>query len=50
MLLSWFILLHIPRIIASPATYLGSEITSAMLAFAYSGIAFAIAGAAKKYA
>ncbi len=49
MLLSWFILLHIPRIIASPVAYLGSEITSAILAFAYSGIAFAIAGVAKKH-
>ena len=49
MLLSWVILLHIPRIIASPVAYLGSEITSAFLAFAYSGIAFVIAGAARKY-
>jgi hypothetical protein len=48
MIFSWFILLHIPRVIASPALYLGSEITSAFLALAYSGIAFVIAGAAKK--
>ena len=49
MLFSWFILLHIPRVIASPVAYLGSEVTSAFLALAYSGIAFVIAGAAKKH-
>lgn len=48
MLLIWFLILHIPRIIASPVAYLGSEITSAFLAFAYSGIAFVIAGTARK--
>jgi uncharacterized membrane protein len=48
MTLTWFIILHIPRIIMSPIPYLGSEVTSAILAFAYSGIAFAIAGASKK--
>jgi uncharacterized membrane protein YphA (DoxX/SURF4 family) len=48
MIFIWFVCLHIPRIIASPAIYLGSEITSAFLALAYSGIAFVIAGAAKK--
>ena len=50
MIFSWFIILHIPRVIASPGAYLGSEITSAFLALAYSGIAFVIAGAAKKTA
>lgn len=44
MTFSWFIILHIPRIIASPAAYVGSEIASACLALAYSGIAFVIAG------
>ena len=50
MIFLWFILLHIPRIIASPADYLGAEITSAFLALAYSGIAFVISGRAKKTA
>jgi hypothetical protein len=48
MIFSWFIMLHIPRVIVSPVAYLGSEITSAFLALAYSGIAFVIAGTAKK--
>ncbi len=48
MILTWFIILHIPRIIVSPVAYLGSEIASAFLAFAYSGIAFVIAGTTKK--
>ena len=44
MILTWFIILHIPRIIVSPLAYMGSEIASALLALAYSGIAFVIAG------
>src|SRR5258708_457997 len=48
MIFTWFVILHIPRIIVSPVAYLGSEIASAFLAFAYSGIAFVIAGTAKK--
>jgi hypothetical protein len=44
MILTWFIILHIPRVIASPAIYLGSEITSALIALAYSGIALVISG------
>lgn len=48
MIFTWFIILHIPRIIASPAIDLASEITSAFIAFAYSGIANAIAGSEKK--
>jgi hypothetical protein len=48
MIFSWFIMLHIPRVIASPVAYMGSEVTSAFLALAYSGIAFVIAGATKK--
>ena len=44
MIFIWFIILHIPRVIVSPGAYLGSEITSAFIAFAYSGIAFVIAG------
>jgi uncharacterized membrane protein YphA (DoxX/SURF4 family) len=48
MIFTWFIILHIPRVIASPVAYLGSEITSAFIALAYSGIAFVIAGGTKK--
>ncbi len=48
MIFSWVIMLHIPRIVVSPAAYMGSEVTSALIALAYSGIAFVIAGAAKK--
>jgi len=48
MIFIWFAILHIPRIIVSPSAYLGSEIASACLALAYCGIAFVIAGAAKK--
>jgi uncharacterized membrane protein YphA (DoxX/SURF4 family) len=44
MILIWFIILHIPRVITSPIAYMGSEITSAFIALAYSGIAFVIAG------
>jgi hypothetical protein len=47
MMFTWFIILHVPRIIISPAIYMGSEISSAGLALAYSGIAFVIAGRAK---
>ena len=45
MIFIWFIILHIPRVIADPS---GGEVASAMLALAYCGIAFVIAGAAKK--
>lgn len=48
MIFIWVIILHIPRVIASPVAYLGSEVTSALIALAYSGIAFVIAGAPKK--
>ena len=48
MIFIWFIILHIPRVIVSPVVYIGSEVTSAFLALAYSGIAFVIAGATKK--
>ena len=50
MILSWFIILHIPRVIASPFADMGGEVTSAFIALAYSGIAFVIAGVAKKMA
>jgi len=50
MIFIWFIILHIPRVIASPSAYMGAEIASAFLALAYCGIAFVIAGDAKKRA
>jgi uncharacterized membrane protein len=50
MIFIWFIILHIPRVIASPFDDKGSEVTSAFLALAYSGIAFVIAGTTKKTA
>lgn len=48
MIFIWFIILHMPGVIASSPAELGDQITSACLALGYSGIAFAIAGAAKK--
>ncbi len=48
MILIWFIILHIPRVIASPYANMTDEVISAFLALAYSGTAFVIAGAAKK--
>jgi hypothetical protein len=48
MIFIWFTILHIPRVIVSPIAYIGSEVTSALIALAYSGIAFVIAGVAKK--
>src|SRR5450432_4055718 len=48
MIFIWFIILHIPYVIASHFADTGGEVTSAFLALAYSGIAFVIAGAAKK--
>jgi uncharacterized membrane protein len=44
MIFIWFAILHVPRVMLSPVAYLGSEITSALIALAYSGIAFVIAG------
>jgi uncharacterized membrane protein YphA (DoxX/SURF4 family) len=48
MIFIWFIILHIPRVVSTPIADDEGEITSAFLALAYSGIAFLIAGAAKK--
>ena len=47
MILIWFISLHVPRVIASPGADRPDEISSALLALAYCGIAFIIAGTAK---
>ncbi|HWB25114.1 MAG TPA: hypothetical protein VG738_06520 [Chitinophagaceae bacterium] len=41
---TWFIIIHIPKMITSPFADTGSETTSAFLALAYSGTALAIAG------
>jgi hypothetical protein len=48
MIFTWFISLHIPKAIAASAADMEGEVTSAFLALAYSGIAFVIAGTAKK--
>src|SRR6476620_11130607 len=48
MIFIWFIILHVPRVIASPFADIGDEVTSAFLALAYSGIAFVIAGSTKR--
>jgi uncharacterized membrane protein len=48
MIFIWFIILHIPRVIASPVADIGDEFASAFLALAYSGIAFVIAGSTVK--
>jgi hypothetical protein len=50
MIFTWFIILHIPKVITSPLADMGDEVASAFLALAYSGIAFVIAGVAKKIA
>jgi uncharacterized membrane protein len=47
MILIWFIILHIPDVIASSADDMNGEITSALIALGYSGIAFIIAGTTK---
>lgn len=44
---TWFIILHIPKVIASPFDNMGAEATSAFIALAYSGTAFVIAGERK---
>lgn len=48
MIFIWLISLHIPRVIVSPAADMASELASACLALAFSGIAFVLAGTAKK--
>jgi uncharacterized membrane protein len=45
MIFIWVIILHIPKVIASPNDSQSGEVTSAMLALAYCGIAWVIAGA-----
>jgi uncharacterized membrane protein len=48
MIFIWFIILHIPDVIASSPVDQGDQVSSAFLALAYSGIAFVIAGASRK--
>jgi uncharacterized membrane protein len=48
MVLIWFVILHLPRVKNASAQYLDGEIFSALLALAYSGIAFVISGTANK--
>jgi uncharacterized membrane protein len=43
MIFTWFLIIHIPRVITSSSADTGDEVTSAFLALAYSGIAFVIA-------
>jgi uncharacterized membrane protein len=48
MILTWFVILHMPRIVTAPVDDRRGEIDSACLALAYGGIAWVIAGSAKK--
>jgi uncharacterized membrane protein YphA (DoxX/SURF4 family) len=48
MIFIWFIILHMPRVLASPVADIKDELASAFLALAYSGIAFVIAGSTKR--
>jgi len=48
MIFTWFLMLHIPYVVASSVTGRGGEITSAFIALAYSGMAFVIADSVKK--
>ena len=50
MIFTWFIVLHIPKVIASHFADKGNEASSALLALAYSGTAFIIAGNRRKEA
>lgn len=46
MILTWFVILHVPRIAMASRADLSGEVASAMLALAYGGIAWVIAGTA----
>jgi hypothetical protein len=45
MIVSWVVLLHVPRAIAAPEDQLRNEWTAVFEALAMSGIAFVLAGA-----
>jgi uncharacterized membrane protein len=46
MILIWFVILHMPRVLTADANSLNSELASAFLALAYCGTAFVISGVA----
>lgn len=48
MIFIWVIILHIPKVIASPVVVDGGEAVSALIALAYCGTAFMIAGVKKE--
>lgn len=48
MIFTWFIVLHIPKVINAAPDGLADEISSAFLALAYCGTAFFVAGTAKR--
>ena len=48
MILIWFVILHVPKVLHASSNEFSGELTSAFLALAYSGIAFVIAGTGKK--
>ena len=50
MIFIWFITIHVPGVFSSSADDMNAQVTSAFLALADSGIAFVIAGGAKKLA
>jgi uncharacterized membrane protein len=47
MILTWFVLLHVPRVLGAAPDGRNGEIASAFLALAYGGVAWMIAGEAK---
>jgi uncharacterized membrane protein len=44
MILTWFIILHLPRVMVASAQDMDGELISAFIALAYSGTAFVISG------
>lgn len=48
MIFTWFIILHIPRVLADPYSGTGNEWRGALESLAFSGIAFVIAGSTRK--
>jgi hypothetical protein len=44
MILTWFIILHLPRVAVADASAMDGELQSALFALAYSGTAFVISG------
>lgn len=47
MIMTWFVILHVPRIMVAARGDLNGEMASAMLALAYGGIAWVLAGTAE---